>query len=455
MLKTMLRKWLLKGMEESELTELQNDYRGTGGRSFVWQGGGSARYGNSEKRFRQVTAESLEELSQTELSDLLIETDPTVSRIYNDFVTFATLDIELTCEDVRGQEILDEFRLLLKRNRNSLNSVLVRVFGSILAYGTYCFEITFDSLRAPTNIFVIHPDTLYFRSRSDGSGGTVWDLGQYDDEDNFHVLSPDRVFYDATNPLVDKVKGHSMIAPAFPSAIGATLMQKDLQDVIHNHAWVRKFIKINDLELRKEKVPEKVIKERIATIEGLIRSTDNFKDPALVPVFSGPVEFSQVQGAGSSGSGGMQFVDIVARFLDRQAIRGGSGVPTFLGSNEYTAESSAKSQGLRASVWMESFQSLVEEEMGRALSMSLQGVGITEPAVLSLKRVDVVERELEADIFMKMAEGIKDLVAGGMGLLEAVELYRVSTNTYIPRQLIDDIERGMTDAEPETVEETD
>ena len=158
-----VKRWFLKTLTDEMVrvsaVGLEDEYRGRSGRSFVYQGGGSERYGNSEKRFRQVTAESLEELSQTELSDLLIETDPTISRIYNDFVTFATLDVELTCADERGQAILDEFRLRLKQNRNSLNSVLVRIFGSILTYGTYCFEITFETLRSPSNLFVIHPDT--------------------------------------------------------------------------------------------------------------------------------------------------------------------------------------------------------------------------------------------------------------------------------------------------------
>lgn len=443
--------WLLKDDAAIEaVTELQIGSDGSEGRSFTWQRGGSDV--NSEKRFRELTPEIVEEMSQAELSDELIETDPTISRIYNDFVTFATLGFELTCEDPRGQEILDAFRVLLRERRNSMNSVLSKLFGSILAHGSYCLEITFDRFRSPTNLFVINPTTLYFRSRGDGDGSTIWDLGQYDDEDRFKVLSPDRVFYDATNPLVDKFKGHSMVAPAFPSVLGAKFMLRDLQDVIHNHAWVRKFIRINDLELRDKGLKPETIKKRVSDIETMIKANNNFKDPSLVPVFSGPVEFGQLEGVQS---GGMTFVDSTSRVLDRQAIRGASGSPTHLGSNEFTAESSAQSQGLRASVWMESFQELIEDVVGLALSMALQGAGITEPAVLSLRRVDVVERELEADIFTKVASGVLNLQRAGMKVLDAIELYQVTTNTFIPEAFKEQLRRGVADAEPERDEETD
>ena len=418
-----LKKWiqtrLLARDRQSASFPSSSLFRNSG--TFRDRGWGSGEGLNPEKQFRQVTAETLENLSLVELSNLLVETDPTISRLYNDFVIFSTLQYEVTCEDRMGQAILDDFLERLTQKRNSFSSVLSKLFGSILLHGTYCFEITFDQWRAPTNLFVIDPDTLYFRTRKEKDGDEVWDLVQYDEDNKFTVLSPDRVFYDAVNPLLSHFKGHSMIAPAFPSVIGSTLMLKDLQEVVHNHAWLRKYIKINDIEMHAQGFNAEQITDRMNQIKALISSSQGFKDPSEVPVFTGPIEFNQVQGATSIS--GLQFVDTVDRVLERKSIRGGGGTPFNMGSNETVAETSSRSQGIRESIRTESFQNLIETEVGRALSMPLQGAGITAPAQLSLKHIDVLERDYEADIYEKMARGVNQLVSAGVPLDVAVQLY--------------------------------
>ena len=85
---------------------------------------------NTEKYFREITADTLEKLALEELTEQLVKTDPSISRVHNDFVTFATLDYQLTCENPRGQAILDEFEDILTDNYNSLGLVLDQILSS-------------------------------------------------------------------------------------------------------------------------------------------------------------------------------------------------------------------------------------------------------------------------------------------------------------------------------------
>ena len=395
-----------------------------------------------EQFFKSVTEEDLFKLTVSELSKRLVKSDPTISRIYDDFITMATLEIRLTCENPRGQQILDDLQTTLSQKRNSLNAILSKIFGSILLRGTYCFELTLDEMRRGSNIFVVDPDSLYFRSRPDKVDGEIWDLIQYSRRGKVVVLSPDRVFYDGVNPLLGELKGHSMIAPAFPSAIGSSLMLKDLREVLEKHAYVRRFLKINDIAMKQAGYSPADINTRITKSAADIKKHKRFlKDPGSIPTFLGDVELNQVDGA-STGSG-MQFVETIDRILERKSIRGGGAMASNLNSNEYAAESSARIQALRGSAQTGSFQGHIETEMSRALSMPLQAVGITEPAVLALKRTDVMERDYEADVFNKIAAGIKNLTDAGLPLGLAFELFSEMTNVQIPAELKAKLEKLM------------
>lgn len=401
----------------------------------------------NETRFQEIEEEDLYNKTVSELGNMLIKSNPTISRIYDDFVTFATLEVQLTCENPRGQRILDDFQMMLSRKRNPLSSVLSKVFGSIILHGTYCYEITFDDMRQPENIFVIDPDTLYFKYENE-----VWELGQYSEDGDFMPLSPDRVFYDAINPLIGEQKGHSMIAPAYPSAIGEQVMLQALPGVVTNQAWLRRFIRINDIAMRQANFSPKEIKDRIASARRNITKAGNLKDPKKVPVFTGEFEMDQLSGA-SALPGGFQFVDTLNRIFERKMIQGGGTMPFSIGNNEFVAESSARTQAIRESIKTEALQSDVENEMGRALSMPLQAQGITDPAVLALKRIDVMERDFEAMIFQNIASGVKSLTDAGAPLSIAMEMFVEMTNVQISEELKAKLESIVAEPEEPTDDE--
>ena len=279
-----------------------------------------------ERFFKRLTEDDLFKQSIQDLDNNLAKSDPTISRIYNDFVMFSTLESQLTCENPRGQAILDDIVVTLANKRNTINTVLARLFGSILLRGNYCFEITFADDRTFSNLFVVDPQTLYFRSDGDD-----WVIGQYSKESKFQPLSPDRVFFDAINPLVNDYKGHSMIAPAYPSAIGSSLMLQQLRDIVENQAWVRRLIRINDIAMKQAGYTNQEIKTRVDQAKANLKQSENLKDPDKLWAFTGEVEVTQSDGA--SRSGGLSFVDTIDRTLERKQVQGGGTYPFNLGSN--------------------------------------------------------------------------------------------------------------------------
>ena len=395
---------------------------------------------SNENFLQKIVPRILERLSIPELTRLLCRQDPSISRIHNDFQIFTTLDYELTCENEMGQRILDDFQLRLLQNRNNFGGVLAKLFSSILTEGTYCFEITVDQFFVPTNLFVIHPNSLHFKSRRT-QDGEVWDIGQYND-DKFIVLSPDRVFFDAINPLVDDLRGHSLIAPAFKSAVFSASILENLVQIINKMAYPKRKVILNIIECLEKNLEDDVIDEIREKLRETVASPA-FQDPTKVPVMEGPVTYENVDDAPNN----LTLVDTVDRVMDRKTIRGGGASPTYMGSNEFTAESSAKSQGLRESVRIESFQKRVENLMGYALTMVLRYAGITEPAQLFLKRIDIVERELEADVIQKMSVAVGNLVTSGIPVKTAIRMFSEMTGTHISQQLIEEIEEA--NAEPD------
>ena len=413
-------------------------HQGTGGqdRIFNWRPLSS----ESDQYSRKIT-KATSALSLSEQTKVLKEFDPSISRIYNDSVIFPVLDYELTCENSRGQQILDNFELELVRKRNSLNTILSKLFGSIKIYGEFCFELTFDPLLVPANLFVINPNTLDYRSVKDENGNEYWELGQWDEENEFIVLDPDRVYIDVINALPDELHGSSLIAAAFEAAIASNQISHDYVDIMEYQNYRKRYAIFKATELIKAgATPEQVkqaANEAANTFEAHLKTNDNTK----MPFFTNDIEYKQLDG----GNSGISEADIIDRVEDRKIIRGGGAEPAHLGSNEFAAESSARSQALRDSIKTEAYQKRVEKMINYALSQALRNLGVIEPAKLMLKRVDVVEREAEADIARKAASSISDYIRAGLSPGTAVKLYSTMTDTYIPEGLLEQIEREYTE----------
>lgn len=401
--------------------------------------------GNStEQNIRELTEDDLLEMEPGELGEFMTRNNPTIAKVVDDFCTLSRLHFELVCDSEAGQQLVDEALATLDYKRNSFQTFLYRAFYSILHHGCLFIEIVFDKERNFSNLFCIDPRTAAFRTKKDAVDGEVPELGQYDKEGNFKPLPYDTIFFEAINPQIGEMQGHSLVASAYPSEIGKMFMDKDLRKVIKNHAWVKRQIRINRKYLKECGYTTQQIDAILEENKIKIQGEWSKLPPGEIPVSGAEVEIVQTEGASSAG--GLNFVDMLKRVWDRDVIRGTKSTPFAFGSNEFVAESSAEIQEVSQSQWRGSHQDIVELTVSRAMSMIPRMQGITDPVMLMLRRTNAVERRSEAEAFKAMAQGVKEIVDSGIPLVTAIKLFEDISGHKFPTWLVDEVKEEM-DAE--------
>ena len=409
----------------------------------------------TEQLFEKLTENELYNMDPYQLADRMIKSDPLLDKALDDFVTYATSDFEYSCEDPNGDEILHDLFLLLEQKRNSFSQLLVQMFTSIFLRGSVCVEIVFNENSEPSNLFVIDPKYLRFRTQEDPVDGEVRVLGQFQNGVFVPVDSP-TVIYEAINPLVDSSYGRSMIASSFPSLISSSLMHQDLRKIVKNHAWPQRFVAINTLALSQAGVDWNTIEDIVAKDINLIKNEWSKLPPEVSPIGTGEIELRQYPGA----NGSLNFVDILDRMYDRKSIRAVKGPPSMFGSNEFVAESSAEEQAIQYSIRISSFQSTVQRILQRVFTLIIRSQGIAGKVTFSLKRVNAKERERESRIFGVIMDGIKTAKDAGISVPMAVKIYQDVTGLRFSEELIaeivadsdnvNDTESDIDDAESDT-----
>ena len=258
---------------------------------------------NAEQVFREIGENDLYQLSITELVETLVVSNGTAARLWDDFVTFSVLDYELTCEDARGQQLLDDFRVVLDNKRNPFDFTLRQIFSQVVLRGNYCFELILDDDRNLSNFVAVDPDLFKFLGRDDPVDGTVYDLVQYDADGKPVVIDSPLVYFEAINALPGKRKGTALIGPAMPAIISNLLVMQDLRKVVSTSAFLEKYWSINHVELKKAGYTLAEIAEIVSTSEQQIGTVASNRDKTKVPVVSAEMELKQYAGA-TVGSGG-------------------------------------------------------------------------------------------------------------------------------------------------------
>ena len=162
--------------------------------------------------------------------------------------------------------------------------------------------------------------------------------------------------------------------------------------------------------------------------------------PEATPISTGEIEFRQYEGASSRGLG---FVDILERMYDRWSIRGAKANPSLLGSNEFTAESSAEEQMIQYSTRISSHQDTVERIIKRLLTFVIRGEGIAGEVNFSTRRINSKERKREAETFDIIMGGILKAYNSGIPLKLAILIYQDTTGFKLSDDLIREIEDAV------------
>ena len=412
--------------------------------AWVSGGNGSTRNFNTEQVFKELSEDEVLGNDINDLTDLLVRNDSGISRALDIFVTLGAISFSLTCEDPRGQALLDDGLELLERKNNPFRTFLARIMSSAYLRGNIFAEVSFDRQQNMSNFFCIDPRYAYWEGVKDPNDGWIPQLMQWQNGQKIVIDSPNVIFM-AINPLIDDIEGIGLAQTAFPPVLGDTFLFQDLRKVMRNHAWMQRFIAINQVELRQAGYSWEQVKEIVARDRQMIQEEWSNLDIEDIPVGTGEIEMRQYEGASTRG---LPQLDTADRTYDRKFIRGAKTTPFEMGSNEFVAESSARRQAWFQSVWtgyhQDNFEFLVEFLWKRVLLAK----GILTDPVFKLKRSNADERRTEALVFGTMMSGINTAVGAGMPINMAIMLYEHVTGDQIPEEWMSEIEEAVKNAPP-------
>ena len=398
---------------------------------------------SSEQDFKEMTESEILKKPPQELGDFMTKNEPTTAKVVDDFCSLCGLKVELTCEDERGQAIIDDALKMLYQKNNPFPVFIYKTFYSVLHRGNIFAEVVLNEMRDFENLFFVEPNTAVFQEAKDAKDG--YRLGQLNSSGDFKAMDYDTVFFEAINPSLGALKGHSLIASAFPPALGELFMEQDLRKVVANHAWDRRMYTIDRLHLKEIGYTPDQIDKIVEQNRTLIESWGAI-DPSMTPVSTSEIGVARSEGAGSGG--GLNFVEMLGRFYDRLMSRGLKTDNFGINSNEFVSESSARVQTVTQSVWRSGYQTRIEDFYGRLFTVVVRAKGVAVPVVCRMRRTNAPERQIEAEAYRTMARGVKEMVSTGIPLKAAVMLYEHVAAHSFPEWLMDEIEKG-TDLESE------
>lgn len=215
---------------------------------------------DAETLWRTQTLDSttLDRMSPADLTKLLIDLSPEISRAAFDYIRMFNPGWELKGfrprteeEDVAGQAALDAILLTLRKLYVSEDVVFNRLILAGYIRGAFFSEIVLDKAgKVPIDLATPDPWSARFRKVQDPERGTIYQLGQWQENGWVKIDSP-TVAYIPIDPLPDSPYGRSSVAPAFFTAIFLLGLLHDLRRVIAQQGYPRNDIAI-DLEMLRE-----------------------------------------------------------------------------------------------------------------------------------------------------------------------------------------------------------
>ena len=395
---------------------------------------------NTEAGFERLTEEQLYNKEREELADIMVSNDATASLTVNIYVTLLLLDARLTCEDPRGQAVIDEFLMTLKKKRNAFSEFLQRVVMSIVTRGNIFTEVVFDDKMMPSNLFCYDTKWAEWRKVKDKIDGSVWKLGQNPAGKDWQEITSPNVFFYSITPLMGEKKGLGMMDTGFPSLISASLMLKDLRSVVANHAFIQRYIEIKTLEMKKAGLSTTEIQTQTASLKAQIAAEWGNLKPGDTPFSSDIAEMKELQGGGARG---VSFADTTDRTLDRRSLRGTKLPPSYAGSNEFVAETSAREQSVNFSIRLGTLQDLIVEVVEDGFTPVLRSQGVAADPEFHLKKSNAIEREDEAEIFNILMQGISAAVSAGFDIDDALDIYTELSGESLSEELRERIRKNV------------
>ncbi len=328
---------------------------------------------------------TLDRISTGDLVEMMADLSPEVSGALWHFIRFCNPGWEAEAlrpgteePDAAGQAALDAFLKVVGKRYGAVDVVWNSLFIAGFLRGAFFAEVVLDERgRMPLDLAAIDPLAAEFRERKDPVLGSVWQLGQTQDND-WVALDGPTVGYVPVDPTPGKPPyGRSPASPAIFSSLFLLSLLHDLRRVVSQQGYPRLDLEViqerlgvpDEFEGDQEKIEawvEAVITEIAAAYETL--------EPDDAYVHTDTVKVNRPVGTVDASSLGA--VDSLIRAVERMATRGLKTMPLLMGSNEAVSETHANRQWEIHVAGVKALQHLVEQLLEQLLTAALQAQGL-------------------------------------------------------------------------------
>ena len=400
-----------------------------------------------KETLEQVSPADMEGIPIYDLINKLVKSDPTMDLALSVFTTLTSKEHALTATTDRGQREIDEILQMLESKKNPFSLFISHIATSIMLRGNILVEAVFVDGEVD-NLYAIDPVFVEWRELVE-NGSARWAMGQYNDGDWQEVISPNW-YWESIGALIGERTGRSPLQSAIPSILDNAAMRNSLHSVLDKMAFTRKLVKIKQLEMlklakdRDSAFSDKDVISLSAQADELVKDwkTMGVND---IPYFSDIMEWMTDPGAGS----GLDFTDMIDRMDDRKTLRGTKTPPSIAGSNEFTAESSAKTQSIFYSSLLQGGQESMKRCVEFCFRRFLRSRGYSDDPLFTTHSVDVVSRVEEAKAFNEVMKGIKTATSSGIPIQYAIDLYEQSSGNEFDAETKQAIVKALAQPESE------
>lgn len=380
--------------------------------------------------FEKVSPKEIDGLPIPEAIVKLVKSDPTMDLAVSVFSTLTSQDHHMSAESDRAQREIDSILQMLEEKKNPFSLFVSHMATSIVIRGNVLVESIFLEGEVD-NLYALDPLWVEWREVTE-EGSARWAMGQYREGDWKEIESPNW-YWESIGAIVGERTGRSPLQTAIPSIIDNSSMRNSLHSILDRMAFTKRMIKIKALEMARLAADDSEFNEE--DINTLTDEAEKFIEEWKtlgvndIPYFSDIMEWETDPGAGS----GLDFTDKIDRMDDRKSLRGTKTPPSIAGSNEFTAESSAKNQTMFYSALLSGGQEAMKRSAEFCFRRFLRSRGIIDDPIFTSKSVDVVARVEEAKAFNEIMKGIRVATSSGINVEHAIELYEESSgNKFTP-----------------------
>lgn len=353
-----------------------------------------------------LSSRTLDRISATDLLELLADVSPDVSKALWDFLRMCSPGHEARVLRPSGspaprsaQLALDEMLAAIGERHGDLKVVLGKLFIAGYLRGGFLAELVLDRAgRQVLDLATPDPATLRWRQVEHPELGATWQPGQMQ-RGQFVPLDRPTVCYIPIDPFPGSPQGRAPAHPALFPTLFALALLHDVRRVVQQQGYPRLDFEVvlekllatmpDDLEPGTEAYQE--------WIDGAIEAISVFYE-SLEPddafVHTDVVKVNRPVGAADATSLGA--IPKLIEVLERQAVRALKTMPLLMGITDGVSEANANRQWDIHLAGIRSLQQLVENLLGRLLTLGLQARGVPGVVEFRFAEIQVGQRERNA-----------------------------------------------------------